>query len=163
MHDMLRKLPPSAKRVQDALKAAGVACEVVEMPSLTRTAQEAADAIGCTVAQIAKSLIFRTKQTLRLILIIASGVNRVDEKKVGQIVGEILEKPDAEYVKQKTGFTIGGIPPVGHSELLTTYLDKDLMKHDVIWAAAGTPFAVFKLTPTELVRLAPDARQVDIH
>lgn len=87
----------------------------------------------------------------------------MNEKKIGQIVGEALEKPDADFVKQRTGFTIGGIPPVGHTEKLETYLDEDLMKHEVIWAAAGTPFAVFKLTPAELERLVPEAKRVDIH
>ena len=147
---MPNPLGPSAQKVQDCLTARGFACRVVEMPASTRTAREAADAIGCTVAQIAKSLLFRTRQTQRPVLVIASGVNRVNETALGQIVGEGIDRADAEFVRQKTGFAIGGVPPLGHAEPLLTFLDEDLRRHQEIWAAAGSPTAVFRLTPADL-------------
>ena len=159
---MSEKFSSGTERVQNALTAARLSCEIVEMPSTTRTAQEAADAIGCDVAHIAKSLVFRTK-SLQPILVIASGSNRVNEKTLALLIGETIEKPDADFVKEKTGFTIGGIPPVGHTEKLVTFFDEDLMKYDVIWAAAGTPFSLIKLTPTELERLVPDGKRINIH
>lgn len=130
----------------------GLTLDVVELPASTRTAQDAADAIGCTVAQIAKSLIFRTKQSQKPVLVIASGVNRVNEKSIGQLLGEKIGKADADFVRQQTGFVIGGVPPVGHLSEITTFIDEDLLELDVIWAAAGTPNAVFRLTPDDLVR-----------
>jgi prolyl-tRNA editing enzyme YbaK/EbsC (Cys-tRNA(Pro) deacylase) len=147
-------LSSSAQKVQDALAAKGMALYVVELPASTRTAAEAAVAIGCEVSQIAKSLVFRTKRTQRAILVIASGSNRVDEKKMAVLVGEPIERPDAEFVRQATGFVIGGIPPIGHAHPLETYLDEDLLRYERIWAAAGTPNAVFGLTPQELVAIA---------
>src|SRR5690606_11880215 len=121
-----------------------------EFPESTRTAQEAADAIGCTVGQIAKSLIFKGKTSQKPILIITSGANRVNEKKVKEYIGEKLGKADADFVREHTGFAIGGVPPVGHIKPITTYIDEDLMQYDEIWAAAGTPNSVFKLTPSIL-------------
>lgn len=149
---MMRSLSASAQRVQDALDALGLTLEVVELPASTRTAQDAANAIGCTVAQIAKSLIFRGSQSGRPVLVIASGVNRVDEKIIGQWLGEEIGKADADFVRQETGFVIGGVPPLGHLRAIPTFIDEDLLTYDVIWAAAGTPHAVFRLTPHDLVR-----------
>ncbi|HMM28683.1 MAG: YbaK/EbsC family protein [Chloroflexota bacterium] len=147
-------LNASAQKVQDALDARGYAhCRVVEMPDSTRTAAEAAAAIGCTVAQIAKSLVFRGAQTGAPILVIASGTNRVDPQRLAALAGEPVEKPDADYVRQRTGFVIGGVPPLGHSEPLRTFIDRDLLAFEDIWAAAGTPRAVFHLTPGELVSM----------
>jgi prolyl-tRNA editing enzyme YbaK/EbsC (Cys-tRNA(Pro) deacylase) len=123
------------------------------MPTTTRTADDAARALGCSVAQIAKSLVFKSQTTGRPILVIASGTNRVNEKAIAALVGETLEKADADFVRAKTGFAIGGVPPIGHAEPLITFLDEDLLRHDEIWAAAGTPRAVFRLTPTELQRI----------
>jgi prolyl-tRNA editing enzyme YbaK/EbsC (Cys-tRNA(Pro) deacylase) len=139
--------------VQNALSAHGFTLAVVELPQTTRTAAEAAAAVGCSVGQIAKSLIFRGAQSGRPVLVLASGSNRVDELAVAGPLGEPLEKADADFVRARTGFVIGGVPPVGHNESMPTYVDEDLMAYDVLWAAAGTPNAVFKLTPADLLRL----------
>lgn len=149
---MSETLSKSARRVQEILNARGLTLNVVEFPDSTRTAQEAADAIGCDVAQIAKSLIFR-RQSGKPVLVIASGSNRVNEKAMKTLLGEKIEKADAEYVLEQTGYAIGGIPPVGHSEPIETYIDEDLMRHEVIWAAAGTPHAVFSLQPAMLAEV----------
>jgi prolyl-tRNA editing enzyme YbaK/EbsC (Cys-tRNA(Pro) deacylase) len=130
-----------------------VSLEVVELPQSTRTAKDAAAAVGCEVAQIAKSLVFRGERTGTPLLVIASGVNRVDTAKLAELAGEPVAMPDADYVRAQTGFSIGGIPPVGHDNPLSTIIDADLMKLDRIWAAAGTPNAVFALTPGELLAL----------
>jgi prolyl-tRNA editing enzyme YbaK/EbsC (Cys-tRNA(Pro) deacylase) len=147
---MTSKLSDSANRVQEYLTEKGFSFEVRELPGSTRTAQEAADSIGCDVAQIAKSLVFREKETNLPVLVIASGSNRVDLAKIESGTGLKLGKADANFVREHVGFAIGGIPPVGHIEPLETILDPDLMKYDVIWAAAGTPFAVFQLKPADL-------------
>ncbi|MBI3787214.1 MAG: YbaK/EbsC family protein [Ignavibacteriales bacterium] len=150
---MTMPLSPSAQKVQDALAGLGLLNQVIELPQTTRTAAEAAQAIGCTVAQIVKSLVFRTKQSKKPVLILASGANRVNEKKFAEYCSEPLERPDAEYVRSQTGFVIGGVAPVGHVSPLETYIDEDLMKFEEIWAAAGNPFAVFKLTPADLFKM----------
>lgn len=150
---MTPSLKPSAQKVQDTLQAGGFPNRVIEFPESTRTSAEAAAAVGCTVGQIAKSVIFQTKTTKQAVLVIASGINRVDEKRLALLVGEKLQKPDAEFVRQQTGFVIGGVPPVGHSQPLLTYIDEDLLQYGEIWAAAGHPNAVFQLTPGELVHM----------
>jgi prolyl-tRNA editing enzyme YbaK/EbsC (Cys-tRNA(Pro) deacylase) len=123
---------------------------VVELPGSTRTAAEAAQAVGCQVGQIVKSLVFKGKRSERPILVIASGINRVNEKKIEALISEPLGKADADFVRQHTGFAIGGVPPVGHDEALLTYIDADLLQYDRVWAAAGTPHAVFELDPATL-------------
>jgi prolyl-tRNA editing enzyme YbaK/EbsC (Cys-tRNA(Pro) deacylase) len=150
---LMGELSASAQKVQEALASRGLDCKVREMPGTTRTAQEAATAIGCRVAQIAKSLIFKTRQTNRSILVIASGPNRVNENRLAEVIGEPLDKADPDFVRDCTGFAIGGVPPVGHAQPVRTYIDKDLLDHDQIWAAAGTPHAVFPLTPADLIRI----------
>ena len=150
---MENSLSPSARRVQDALNSAGYTNQVIEHNQTTRSAKEAAAAIGCTVAQIAKSLIFKTSQTHQPILVIASGPNRVNEAHLGELAGEPVEKADADFALQTTGFAIGGIPPLGHRSAMRTFIDEDLTSWDQIWAAAGTPNAVFPLTPQELFRM----------
>ena len=150
---MKSELSNSARRVQDFLSAAGFSFKVKELPGSTRTAQEAADSIGCTIHQIAKSLVFEEKTTKCPLLVIASGSNRVDVKKIKKTTGLKLGKADGNFVKEKVGFAIGGVPPVGHKEPLKTLLDVDLKKYDTIWAAAGTPFAVFQLKPADLESL----------
>lgn len=150
---MVEKLSSSAQRVQNALKSRGFDCQVVEMPQTTRTATDAAGAVGCTVGQIVKSLIFKGKQTEKPILVATSGANRVNEEKLAKLLGEPLGKADPEFVRQKTGFAIGGVPPTGHTGPLEVYIDEDLMQFKEIWAAAGTPRAVFKLTPRDLQKL----------
>ncbi len=158
---MASDLSESANRVQDFLLAKGFSFEVKELPGSTRTAQDAADSIGCTVPQIAKSLIFRDMQTDRPILVIASGSNRVDVMRIQNVTGLQLGKADGKYVKERVGYAIGGVPPVAHNEPLETILDPDLKKYEVIWAAAGTPFAVFQLKPTDLEPLT-NGRWVDL-
>jgi prolyl-tRNA editing enzyme YbaK/EbsC (Cys-tRNA(Pro) deacylase) len=132
------------------------------MPASTRTAQEAAQAIGCQVGQIAKSLLFKTKRTGKPVLVITSGSNRVNEKKLGELLQEPIEKASADFVREQTGFAIGGVPPVGHANALLTFLDQDLMHYDVIWAAAGTPNAVFKLTPAELEKVTVGSKRIGV-
>lgn len=146
-------LSASALKVQQALNAIGLPLEVVELPGSTRTAQEAAQAVGCQVGQIAKSIIFQALASHRPILVIASGPNCVNEKVIEELIGEAITKADADFVRQRTGFVIGGVPPIGHSEHLETFVDQDLLVYQEIWAAAGTPHAVFRLTPGDLLRM----------
>ena len=146
-------LKPSAQRVQDALLARGFQNQVQELSETARSAAEAAAAVGCTVAQIAKSLVFKGRQSGRAVLVVASGANRVDLAKVQALLGEPLDRADPDFVREETGFAIGGIPPVGHAKPITTVIDEDLLAHERIWAAAGHPNAVFPLTPDELVKL----------
>ncbi len=158
---MDKPLSSSAQKVQDALTALGLTLEVVELPSSTRTAVEAAQAIGCQVGQIVKSLVFKGKRSERPILVVASGANRVNEKAIEALIGEPLGKADADFVRRRTGFVIGGVPPVGHTERLETFVDQDLLTYPEIWAAAGTPNAVFRLDPSDLVKMTT-GRIVDI-
>jgi len=146
-------LSASAQKVQDALARLGFPMQVIELPASTRTAVEAAQAVGCDVGQIVKSLIFKGRDSGRPLLILASGSNRVDLEKAAAAVGEALDKADADFVRQHTGFAIGGVPPVGHTEALDTYIDIDLLQYPQVWAAAGTPNAVFCLTPSDLERV----------
>ena len=150
---MAENLKASAQKVQEAVNQLGFAFEVVEFSETTRTSADAAAAIGCEVAQIAKSLIFRGKSTDNAILVIASGINRVNEKAIQGALGEKIGRADADFVRERTGFAIGGIPPVGHLKPLVTFIDEDLFSHEIIWAAAGTPNAVFRLTPQELEQM----------
>ena len=139
--------------VQDALKALGFINEVMERQTTTRTSAEAAQAVGCRVEQIAKSILFWGGQTNQPILVIASGANRVNEKKIETLISEPIGKADADFVRQRTGFVIGGVPPVGHLEKIQIFIDEDLLNYEEIWAAAGTPNAVFKLTPSDLIKM----------
>jgi prolyl-tRNA editing enzyme YbaK/EbsC (Cys-tRNA(Pro) deacylase) len=151
---MTDPLSASAQKVQEALIALGYGQrQVIELPDSTRTAAEAAAAIGCAVAQIAKTLVFKGATSGQPILVIASGAHRVDTGKIAELVGEPIEKPDADYVREKTGFVIGGVPPVGHPQRLATFIDQDLRHYATIWAAAGTPRAVFELTPDDLAQM----------
>lgn len=140
---------PSALRVQAVL---GERFTVLEFETTTRTAEDAAAAIGCTLAQIAKSLVFRAASG-RSVLIVVSGANRVDEKKAAVLVGEPIARADADFAREQTGFAIGGVPPVGHKTRPLILIDEDLLSFDDIWAAAGTPNAVFRLTPADLIAL----------
>jgi len=147
------QLSRSAARVQAALEAAGVAMRVVELPESTRTAADAAKAIGCEVAQIAKSLIFRGAESGDGYLVIASGTNRVDEPALAAAAGEPLAKASAEFVRDATGYAIGGVPPVALATTLRTFIDESLLRFDRVWAAAGTPHAVFELSAADLPKL----------
>ncbi len=150
---MAEALSPGAQKFQDALTALGETGEVVELPASTRTSAEAASAIGCSIGQIAKSIIFRTISTGRPVMVIASGINRVNEEKIQSLIGEAVKKADPDFVRQATGFAVGGVPPVGHTEPILTIIDEDLTKLDEIWAAAGSPHAVFRLTPASLIKM----------
>ena len=141
----------SVQRVQSALAEKGLDSVVVELSTSTRTAAEAAASIGCEVAQIAKALVFRAGDDAT-VLVIASGSNRVDERKVAELIGSPIGRAPAEFVREKTGYAIGGIPPIAHAS--TVLIDEDLMRFSEIWAAAGSPFAVFRLTPAELVAIS---------
>ncbi len=140
----------SALKVQAAL---GADFEVLEFDASTRTAADAAAAIGCTVPQIAKSLVFIATESGRPVLVIASGSVHVDEAKVSTLLGERIERADAGFVRENTGFAIGGVPPIGHRVQPLVFVDKTLLGYETIWAAAGTPSAVFRLRSEELVRL----------
>ena len=150
---MTNPLSPSALRVQQALQAQGFDLQVLELPDSTRTAMDAAQAVGCQVGQIVKSLIFKAKRTGRPVLVVASGANRVNERIIEELIAEPMGKADADFVRQHTGFAIGGVPPVGHLETLLTFIDQDLLQYSEIWAAAGTPNAVFRLSPADLARM----------
>jgi Cys-tRNA(Pro) deacylase len=141
---------PSALKVQSVL---GDRFQVMEFDASTRTAAEAAAAIGCEVAQIAKSLIFRGGTSGQAVLIIASGADRVDEKKAAAALGEPITRADADFVRERTGYAIGGVPPVAHKTKPVVLIEESLMHLAEIWAAAGTPNAVFRLTPSDLVEL----------
>lgn len=143
----------SVARVRDALQRLGVQTEIREFDASTRTSADAAAAIGCTVAQIAKSVIFRARGGNQPVLVIASGINRVDEKKLEAALGDKVGRADAEFVRAATGFAIGGVAPVGHTGPVRIFIDADLDQYDEIWAAAGSPNAVFRLTPVELRRI----------
>jgi prolyl-tRNA editing enzyme YbaK/EbsC (Cys-tRNA(Pro) deacylase) len=158
---MNQELSSSAQRVQEYLVARGLESRVVELPDSTRTAPEAAQAVGCRVGQIVKSLIFRAKHSGRGVLVLASGANRVNETLIEALIGEPLGKADADFVRQQTGFAIGGVPPVAHANPMLTYIDQDLLQYAEIWAAAGTPHAVFRLSPQELISLT-DGKVVEI-
>ena len=147
-----RTLPEGMQRVAEALRMAGHPHAPVMLDDAARTAQQAADALGVTVGQIAKSIIFRRRQDDAAVLVITSGDRRVDEKKVAALVGRI-GRADAEFVKARTGFTIGGVSPVGHATPPVTLIDRELFRFDEIWAAAGHPHGVFKLCPQDLVAL----------
>jgi prolyl-tRNA editing enzyme YbaK/EbsC (Cys-tRNA(Pro) deacylase) len=159
---MTLKLAKSAASVQEALDKLGLECKVLELPNSTRTALDAASAIGCEISQIVKSLIFKTKKTDKPVLVLASGPNQVDIKRIEECIGESVTKADADFVREVTGFAIGGIPPVGHKNAIDfIYIDEDLMVLDEIWAAAGTPNAVFCIKSKDLLK-ATDGNLVNI-
>ena len=140
-----------AQRVADTLESLGVRTEVRELESSTRTSQDAADSVGTTVSQIAKSLLFLAAQ--QPVLVIASGTNRVSVEAVGELLDAELTQPDAKTVKKRTGYSVGGVPPIAQGEPATVVIDEDLFRYEVVWAAAGTPNAVFSVTPDELLRV----------
>ncbi|MCL4529850.1 MAG: YbaK/EbsC family protein [Chloroflexi bacterium] len=146
-------LSPSAQKVQDILTSQGFDCKVIEFAESTRTAQEAADRTGCALGQITKSLIFKGKTSNKPILVLTSGANRVDEKRISEYAGEAIVRADADFVRAATGFAIGGVPPLGHAQKMETYLDEDLLQYKTVWAAAGTPNAIFELTPDDLQKM----------
>ncbi|MCM5510121.1 YbaK/EbsC family protein [Vibrio sp. SCSIO 43169] len=150
---MSKELKSSSLKVQEFLSRNGQDFVVQEMPSSTRTASDAAESIGCTVSQIAKSVIFKHGETGEPVLVVASGANMVCADKVKEATGIVLTKADASFVREKVGYAIGGIPPVAHHSSVHTILDNDLNQYSEIWAAAGTPNSVFKLNPQKLGEL----------
>lgn len=150
MTEMDNPLPSSAQRVADAAKRLGLSPHIVTMADSTRTAEEAAAACGCEVAQIVKSLVFRGADSGTPYLLLVSGKNRVDEKKAAKVIGESLARPDAAYVRGTTGYAIGGIPPFGHDTPIKTFMDSDLLAFASVWTAAGTPHCVMRLAPQDL-------------
>jgi len=143
----------TVERVAQALRSAGVASEIVELPGAARTARLAAEFLGCEVAQIANSLVFRGATTGAAILVMSSGARRVDTEKLAVIVGEPIGKADAEFVREKTGFAIGGVAPVGHTGAPRTFVERSLAAWPEVWAAAGHPNTVFRLSYPELLRI----------
>lgn len=143
-------MKPAATRFQAALDALGLRRSVIELPVEARTSQQAADAVGVGVGQIAKSLVFMVDGAP--VMVIASGVNRVDERKLATLAGGKVRRADADTVKQATGYTIGGVPPFGHDRALRLWIDEDLLRHELIYAAGGAPECVFPLTPEELLK-----------
>jgi prolyl-tRNA editing enzyme YbaK/EbsC (Cys-tRNA(Pro) deacylase) len=144
---------PAVERVARALKAAGVEPSIVELPGAARTAKLAAEFLGCELAQIANSLVFRGAESNAAYLVMSSGARRVDTQRLASIAGEPIAKADAEFVRAATGFAIGGVAPVGHTGTLRTFVERSLASHAGIWAAAGHPNTVFRLTYGELVRI----------
>jgi prolyl-tRNA editing enzyme YbaK/EbsC (Cys-tRNA(Pro) deacylase) len=142
----------AAARVQRALETNGLACRVVELPESTRTAAIAAAAIGCEVAQIAKSIVFRGLTSGRAVIVVAPGSVRVDEQSVAKAAGEAISRAEADWVKDTVGYAIGGVPPLGHLGEPCVLFDRGLLAFDVVWAAAGTPNAVFSVAPADLLR-----------
>jgi len=133
------------------------------LPVSTRTALEAAQTVGCDVSQIAKSIIFKTVKTNKPVLVIASGKNRINEEIISKLINEPIEKANADFVKNQTGFIIGGIPPFGHKQAITTFINQDLLKFETVWAAAGSPFAVFEIKSTDLIKVIPFAKILKIN
>jgi len=150
MSDTGPDLARSAARVAAVARDLGLAIRVVEMPSTTRTAEEAAAACGCDVAEIVKSLVFKGASSGAPYLLLVSGRNRVDEAAVAVSIGEALERMPGKEVRTVTGFAIGGIPPFGHATPIAVFIDEDLLGHARVWAAAGTPHAVFEVDPKAL-------------
>jgi prolyl-tRNA editing enzyme YbaK/EbsC (Cys-tRNA(Pro) deacylase) len=157
----MAELKDASRRVAEAARALGLDIEIRDMPQSTRTAEEAAAACGCAVGQIVKSLVFAGADTGQPILVLVSGANRVDEAKAAGEVGEALRRPDAKFVREVTGFAIGGVPPLGHANRIAVVFDRDLLAFETVWAAAGTPNAVFAVNPARLAE-AVGARVVSV-
>lgn len=144
---------PTAVRTAQLLRDAGIESQVVEFEQPTRTSAEAATAIGCSIAEIAKSIVFRGRTSGLAVVVVASGDNRVGEAKVSALVDEPLARADADFVRVATGYAIGGVAPIGHSQPVKLLLDQDLRRFATVWAAGGTPYSVFPVTPDQLRRL----------
>jgi prolyl-tRNA editing enzyme YbaK/EbsC (Cys-tRNA(Pro) deacylase) len=152
-------MKPAAQKVQAAITACGLSRQVIELAVHARTSQQAAQALGVSVGQIVKSLVFTVDG--RPLLVAASGANRVDERRLAALAGGRVRRADPETVKQATGYTIGGVPPLGLASALAIYVDRDLLGYDLVYAAAGLPECVFPIAPDELVR-ATGGQVVDI-
>lgn len=146
-------LTSTAQKIQNLLNSLGYDYKVIEHAESTRTAQEAADRAGCELGQIVKSLIFKGKDSGKPILVLTSGPNRANEKRVSEYAGESITKADADFVRAVTGFAIGGVPPIGLMEKMETYIDEDFLQYPTVWAAAGTPNAIFELRTEDLQKM----------
>jgi prolyl-tRNA editing enzyme YbaK/EbsC (Cys-tRNA(Pro) deacylase) len=149
----MTNLSPTAQKIQDLLNSLGYNYTVIEHAESTRTALEAAERAGCELGQIVKSLIFKGKGSGKPILVLTSGANRVDEKRIREYAREGIGKADADFVRAVSGYAIGGVPPVGHVQKMETYLDEDFLQYESIWAAAGTPNAIFELKTSDLQKM----------
>lgn len=149
----METLSPSAQQIQDLLNSLGYEYQVIEHAESTRTAMDAAERAGCELGQIVKSLIFKGQQSGKPILVLTSGANRVDEMRIREYAREKIWKADADFVKAVTGYAIGGVPPLGHTENIETYIDEDFLKYETIWAAAGTSKAIFELKTEDLQKM----------
>jgi len=154
-------LPASARRVQATLDALGINSRVIELTVAARTSQQAADALGVEVGRIAKSLVFRASRSSRPVLVIAAGDRRIDEERVAEALGEPIERAAPEFVRENSGFAIGGVAPVGHPAPIVTFIDASLRRFETVWAAGGTPHHVFPIAPADLV-IAGGGREIDI-
>ena len=143
----------SLKRVKRALDEAGLDCEVIEMPGSTRTAADAAQAVGCEIDQIAKSIIFRGEESGHVVLFLTAGGNQVSAEKASAVAGQALGKADADLIRAETGFAIGGVAPIGHLTEIRAFMDPRLLEFGTVWAAAGTPRHVFAVNPADLQRI----------
>ena len=146
-------LSSSAQKVQEQIRSLGYDYTVIEHAESTRTAQEAADRAGCELGQIVKSLIFKGRESGKPILVLTSGANRVDEQRISEYAREPIGRADADFVRAVTGFAIGGVPPLGHFQEMETYIDEDFLQYPTIWAAAGTPNAIFELKTADLQKM----------
>lgn len=147
-------LSRSSEIIKNFLQDIGMSFEVKTLQESTRTADDGAKAIGCEVGQICKSIIFKAKQSNKPVLVLASGINRINEKSIKDFVGEKILKADADFTREVTGFAIGGIPPIAHrTKIEKVYIDQDLKQYESIWAAAGTPNSVFELNFESLVKM----------
>ena len=158
---MSTTLSPSAQKIQNLLNSLGYNYTVIEHAESTRTALEAAERAGCELGQIVKSLIFKGKESGKPIIVLTSGANRVDEKRIRGYAGEGIGKADADFVRAVTGFAIGGVPPLGHVHKVETYMDEDFLQYEIVWAAAGTPNAIFELKTSDLQKMT-DAKVVQV-
>jgi len=145
----------SVERVRDALSRAGLGDTIVELPGAARTAKAAAEYLGCEVGQIANSLVFHAQASDAALLVMSSGAKRVDVARLAALVGEPVGKADADFVRARTGFAIGGVPPVGHG--LRAFVERSLTAYRELWAAAGHPHTVFRLTYPDLLRITGGA------
>ncbi len=157
----MTEFPKSTRRVEEAVKRLGLSAQIVCHQVSARTAEDAAAACECDVAQIIKSMIFQGKDSKTAYLILVSGRNRVNEKAVAKLLGEPLERPNAAFVREVTGYAIGGVPPVGHDTPLATYLDQDLLAFDTAWGAAGTPECVMELN-VHALQAATQAKVISV-
>jgi len=142
----------SLRRVQEAAKSAGLEIRVQRMPETTRTAAQAASACGCAVEQIVKSMVFQGGTSGELLLVLLSGAHQLDLKNSPLVFGEALQRAEAKQIRAQTGFAIGGVAPIGHKSPIRVWMDQQLLEHDRVWAAAGTPNAVFEVAPKALLR-----------